>query len=37
MHIILISRLINATVPVTGGGEWVILGETNVLPKMFRL
>ena len=23
----LISRLIHATVPVTGGGEWVVLGE----------
>ena len=37
MHTNLISRLILATVPVPGGGEWVVLGEKNVLPKMFRL
>ena len=36
MHINLISRQIHATVPVPGGGEWVVFGEI-CLPKMFRL
>ena len=33
MHINLISRLIHATVPVPGGGEWVVLGEKNIYQK----
>ena len=30
MHTNLISRLIHATVPVPGGGEWVVLGERKI-------
>ena len=38
MHTNLISRIIHATVPVPGGGEWVVLGEKIFfLPKMFTL
>ena len=40
MHNNLISRLIHATVPVPGGGEWVVLGERRrrkKLQKMFRV
>ena len=30
MHINQILRIIHATVPVPGGGEWVVLGEENL-------
>ena len=33
MHTNLISRLIHATVPVPGGGEWVVLGEKKMFTK----
>ena len=29
----LISRLIHTTVPVPGGGEWVVLGEKKMFTK----
>ena len=41
MHTNLISRLTHATVPVSGGGVWVVLGGEKNLPKIldcdFRL
>ena len=37
MHTNLISSLILATVPVPGGGEWVVLGEKKKKKKKKKM